>query len=206
MSLTGPQKESMRQPIETDRLRIRDIRDTDAEQLLELDSDPEVMRYIGTKPSDDVAWYRERIRNVYLAWQDHPWHGIRIVESRDGKNPFLGWVFVRPANAHPHAREIGWQRIDEVEIGYRYRQSAWGNGIATEAAVPLVERALADPATLAVVASAREDNLGSLRVLEKTGFLRTGKLLLPGFPEPVITLIRKRPAEFACPQQKQTTG
>jgi RimJ/RimL family protein N-acetyltransferase len=49
----------MREPLLTDRLILRDITDADAELLFDLDSDPEVMRYIGPQPAADVAGYRE---------------------------------------------------------------------------------------------------------------------------------------------------
>src|SRR5262245_1248421 len=143
----------MRESLLTDRLSLRDVTEADAELLLELDSDPEVMRYIGPRPADDVSWYLDRIRTVQIPWQAHPWHGVRLVFDR-ASNEFLGWVFIRPATAYKFAAEIGWIRRDEVEVGYRYRRSAWGRGIATEAATPLVRIALADPATTAVVGCA----------------------------------------------------
>ena len=121
--------------------------------------------------------------------QAHPWHGVRIVLDR-ASGAFLGWVFVRPATASLHAREIGWIRPDEVEVGYRYRRSAWGRGVATEAAAPLVQIALADPATTAVVACAHAGNAGSLRVLQKLGLERVGEVRLPVTNEPTVKLAR----------------
>jgi ribosomal-protein-alanine N-acetyltransferase len=179
----------MRQPLLTDRLILRDITEADAELLFELDSDPEVMRYIGTRPGPDVAAYRERTRTVYLPLQTHPWHGVRIVLDRAG-NEFLGWIFVRPAPDSKFARALGWTCSDEVEVGYRYRRSAWGRGLATEAAAPLVCIALADPATTAVVACALAGNRGSLRVLEKLSLERVGEVLLADTNEPTVKLAR----------------
>ena len=181
----------MREPIPTDRLILRDITEADAELLFDLDSDPEVMRYIGPRPSADVAAYRERTRTVYLPLQAHSWHGVRLVLERTSGD-FQGWVFVRPATGARDARAIGWKRDDEVEVGYRYRRSAWGRGIATEAATPLVHLALADPETSAVVACARADNEASLRVLEKLGLRRVGEVMLPETSEPIVKLARLR--------------
>jgi RimJ/RimL family protein N-acetyltransferase len=179
----------MRQPLLTDRLLLRDITEADAELLFELDSDPEVMRYIVPRPPPDVASYRDRTRTVYVPFQAHPWHGVRIVLDRTS-GAFLGWVLVRPATVHPYAPEIGWARPDEVEVGYRYRRSAWGRGVATEAATPLVQIALADPATTAVVACALAGNAPSLRVLEKLGLRRVGEVMLPQTNEPTVKLAR----------------
>src|SRR5262245_39727460 len=105
----------MREPLETGRLVLRDITEADAELLFDLDSDPEVMRYIGPRPAPDVGWYRERTRTVYVPHQAHPWHGVRLVHDR-ASGEFLGWVFVRPATGSWQARELGWTRPDEVEV------------------------------------------------------------------------------------------
>ena len=56
----------MREPLLTERLILRDITEADADLLFELDSDPEVMRYIGKRPAPDVAGYRDRARTVYV--------------------------------------------------------------------------------------------------------------------------------------------
>ncbi|MFO0970237.1 MAG: GNAT family N-acetyltransferase [Gemmataceae bacterium] len=179
----------MRQPLLTDRLILRDITEADAESLFALDGDPEVMRYIGSAPVPDVAWYRERIRTAYLPQQAHAWHGIRLVLDRAG-GAFLGWVFIRPATASKVAVDMGWSRPDEVEVGYRYGRSTWGRGIATEAATPLVQIALADPATTAIVACAHADNVASLRVLDKLGLKRVGEVTLPETGELTVKLAR----------------
>jgi len=181
----------MREPLLTDRLILRDITEADAELLFDLDSDPEVMRYIGPRPAPDVAGYRERTRTVYVPFQAHPWHGVRIVIDRSS-GEFLGWVFVGPATDSKIACAIGWTRPDEAEVGYRYRRSAWGRGLATEAATPLVRIALEDPATTAVVACALAGNAGSLRVLEKLGLERVGELTLPETDEPMVKLARAK--------------
>jgi ribosomal-protein-alanine N-acetyltransferase len=179
----------MRELLLTERLVLRDITEADAEWLFELDSDPEVMRYVGPRPAEDVSGYRDRTRTVYIPQQSHPWHGVRVVLDR-ASGEFLGWVFVRPATASRIAREIGWTRPEEIEVGYRYRRSAWGRGVATEAAAPLVRIALADSATTAVVACALAGNTGSLRVLEKLGLERTGEVTLPDEGVPTVKLAR----------------
>jgi ribosomal-protein-alanine N-acetyltransferase len=181
----------MRDSIFTERLILRDITEKDAESLFELDSDPEVMRYIGAMPAADVEAYRDRTRTVYLPQQQHPWHGVRIVLDR-ASGEFLGWVFIRPAPASKHAPEMDWTDPNEVEIGYRYVRSAWGRGIATEAAATLMKLALADPAVTAVTACALAGNAASLRVLEKLGLERVGEVTTPNTNQRAVKLRFKR--------------
>jgi len=179
----------MREPLLTGRLLLRDIEEGDAQSMLDLDSDPEVMRFIGPPPATEVGWYRERIRNVYLPYQAHPWHGVRLVHDR-ANGAFLGWVFVRPATAHIHAPSLGWNLPSNEEIGFRLHRHAWGRGFATEAATPLVQLALADPATTAVVACALVGNTRSLRALEKLGLQRVGEVRTPRANELTVKLSR----------------
>jgi RimJ/RimL family protein N-acetyltransferase len=178
----------MRPLILTERLILRDIVEEDAALLVELDSDPEVMRFIGTTLLD-LASYRERIRTTFVLWQAHPWKGIRIVLDRT-TGAFLGWVFIRDAAASKVAGELGWTRPDEVEVGFRYRRAAWGRGIATEAARPLLEAALADPDIAAVVGCASAGNIGSLNVLAKLGLDRVGEVVLSGESDATVLLGR----------------
>jgi RimJ/RimL family protein N-acetyltransferase len=181
----------MREAILTARLLLRDVTEADAVLLFELDADPEVMRYVGPRPPADVQWYRDRTRTVYVPMQVHPWHGARLVHHR-ANGEFLGWVFARPATDSLIAREVGWTCTDEIEVGYRFRRSAWGRGLATEAATALVEIALADPTTTAVVACSHAENTASLRVLAKLGLVRVSEVILAETNEPLIRLARGR--------------
>lgn len=183
--------DSMREPLLTERLLLRDCTEEDAATLLALDHDPEVMQAVGPPPAADVGWYVERIRTVYVPHRRHPWHGIRLVVDR-ATGRFLGWVFVRPAPASRDADAFGWHDPREEEIGYRYLPDAWGRGIATEAARAMLRIALADPATSAIVAAARRGNRRSLRVLEKLGLVPTGAVTLPDVDGPVVTLALAR--------------
>jgi RimJ/RimL family protein N-acetyltransferase len=147
----------MRKSFLTDRLFVRDIAEADAEFMFNLDSDSEVMRYIGPRLASDASWYRDLIRTKFVPQQMHPWHGVRVVFDRESGD-FLGSVSIRPASASKDAQALGWNRADEIEIGFRFRRSVWGRGVATEAVEPLVAIALADPATTAIVAYADASN------------------------------------------------
>ena len=180
----------MRNALLTERLILRDMTLADAQFLMELDADPEVMRYIGTPPPPELNSYRDRIRDVYLPWQTHPWYGVWIVAARDNGHAAesaLGWTFIRPANAARFAEEVGWDDPGEVEVGYRFCRSAWGSGIATEATRPLMALALADSVVTAIVACTHVDNLASQRVLEKLGLQRLDVRTLT---EPNVSVVR----------------
>ena len=62
-----------------------------------------------------------------------------------------------------------------IEIGYGMNPSSWGQGYATEAVGALIAFLLAQPNVRTVTAETLPNNIGSIRVLEKLGFVRTGE-------------------------------
>lgn len=61
-----------------------------------------------------------------------------------------------------------------AEIGYWLGETMWGRGIGTEALVLLTEHAFARMNVLRMFALPFADNAGSIRVLEKAGYIREG--------------------------------
>ena len=62
---------------------------------------------------------------------------------------------------------------DGTEPGYRLLPQFWGRGYATEGARALVAKAFTDLGADRVVATTMTVNVGSRRVLEKAGLVRT---------------------------------
>lgn len=90
-----------------------------------------------------------------------------MIEKATGD--FLGWFHFRPHEGDPP---------DQPELGYRLRTSAWGKGYATEGSRALIRKGFTDLDVRRVVASTYQDNLGSRRVMEKSGMklVRTYRL------------------------------
>jgi len=174
--------------LETERLRLRGFTDTgaDARLLFELDSDPEVMRFIGPFGMPTIDAYRERIRTVWLPYYaSRPTSGIwAAIET--ATDQFVGWCFVRPATDYKFAAEAGWFCPTEIELGYRLRRAAWGQGLATEASAALVRLAFTDPSVTAVVAAALTPNRASTRVMEKVGMSRVREFTIAGLDHPSV--------------------
>jgi len=59
----------------------------------------------------------------------------------------------------------------DTEVTYWIRRDFWGRGIATKALAALLEEVRVRP----VFARAAADNAGSIRVLERNGFVRVGE-------------------------------
>lgn len=168
----------MKTALETPRLVIRQLVPDDAASLVELDSDPAVMQYIGPSTAT-VEAYRERIETVYAGfYAQHRALGLWAVIERI-RGEFLGWICLRPAMAYKYAIEAGFQD-SEAELGYRFRQVAWGNGYATEASQAVMAVGWDEEPITAVVAAAHIDNRRSRHVMEKCGLTFVKEFASPG--------------------------
>jgi [ribosomal protein S5]-alanine N-acetyltransferase len=85
-----------------------------------------------------------------------------------------------------------------AEIGYWLGEAFWGRGIATEAVLLVSSHAFAELNFLRLFAIPFADNLGSIRVLEKTGYVREGLLRSSsvkfGLPKDQVMYARLNPA------------
>jgi RimJ/RimL family protein N-acetyltransferase len=73
--------------------------------------------------------------------------------------------------------------VRSAEIGYGVRSDRRGKGFATDALVALTRWALTDGGMQRVWLTANTDNIASVRVAEKAGFLREGTLRRSGLEE-----------------------
>jgi RimJ/RimL family protein N-acetyltransferase len=163
--------------LETERLLLREFTVADADNLVELDGDPEVMRYLtGGKETS-----RERIETVVVprilhTCQEFPGFGwFAAIEKPTGA--FQGWFGLWPPESGP-------VDLTNAEVGYRLRREAWGRGLATEGTRALIDRAFGELGVRRVWAKTMAVNTRSRRVMEKCGltYLRT---LFPHFDDPI---------------------
>jgi cysteine desulfurase family protein (TIGR01976 family) len=147
--------------LETERLVLRRLTEDDLDHLVELDGDPAVMRYLnGGQPTPREVIQSEILPRFLGYYERYDGFGVwAAVEKSSGD--FLGWFSLRPADG-----ESG-DSADEVHLGYRLRQAAWGKGYATEGARALIRKAFMELGACRVVASTYEENRASRRVMEK---------------------------------------
>lgn len=102
----------------------------------------------------------------------------RHVAGGEAGECFGVWVMVERASGTV-VGDIGFHGPPDdagtVEVGYSVVPSRRGRRYATEAAVALVDWALALPSVQAVVAGCDAGNVPSIRTLERAGFRRTGE-------------------------------
>jgi RimJ/RimL family protein N-acetyltransferase len=146
--------------LETERLLLRRFTHADVEHLVDLDSDPEVMRFISGGPPTPREVIEDDILPAYLDdYEQGDRYGFWVAIEK-GTGDFLGWFHFRPLEG---------MDPDEPELGYRLRRSAWGMGYATEGSRALIRKGFTELGVRRVVAFTFEDHIGSRRVMEKAG-------------------------------------
>ena len=146
--------------LETERLILRRFTPADVDHLVDLDGDPEVMRYLtggdGTPRTEIERDILPRFLGYYERGDDF---GFWAAHER-ASGEFLGWFSFRPHDDSPP---------DEASLGYRLRRAAWGRGYATEGVRALIRKGFAELGLRRVIANTYEYNLASRRVMEKAG-------------------------------------
>jgi RimJ/RimL family protein N-acetyltransferase len=145
--------------LETPRLAIRRFTEDDVDNLFDLNSDPEVMRYFGGRPTPREE-IRDRIIPFHLAVCDQfDRLGTWAAES-SATGEFLGWFHFRPGPGGD---------ITNIALGYRLRRAAWNQGYATEGSRALIRMGFTDLDVQRVFAHTLTVNTASRRVMEKCG-------------------------------------
>ena len=147
-------------PIESKRLTIREFHpEADAEAMLTVYGDPEVMRYvpgghfrgIGTVEARLKTYARESSRRGFSSWA--------VVERESGRLiGDAGFGIFQPTR--------------EIELGYTLARDCWGHGYATEAATACLAAGLSHLGAPRIIAVVDEENVASQLVAERIGMTR----------------------------------
>ena len=97
------------------------------------------------------------------------------IEHPEQRQWYAMWMIELPDGTH--VGELCFKGLNDdgsVEIGYGISEEHQGRGYATEAVSAVTRWALSQPGVTRVEAEAEEDNIASIRVLKKCGFIPTG--------------------------------
>lgn len=155
-----PQRPPRGRPtLSTDRLVLQPMSWDHLDDLVALDADPEVMRFLG----------RPRSREEVVTRMPG-----RLSPSDDALGLGFWCGFEQPSG-----RFAGWWCLSLegpglAEIGYRLHRHAWGRGLASEGAAALVEHGFATVGLERIVAETMAVNAGSRGVMRRLGMRHTG--------------------------------
>lgn len=149
--------------IETPRLLLREIIAQDAERIFLMDSNVEVMQYLGVKPVTTLEESEQTIKKIRKQYQENGIGRWAVIEKES--NLLIGWsglkVLTEPVNGYK----------DIYEIGYRFLPESWGKGYATESGRAVLDYGFNQMKLDIIYAYADIENADSCKILkDKFGF------------------------------------
>jgi ribosomal-protein-alanine N-acetyltransferase len=152
----------MKPIIETERFIIREILPIDAEGMFLLDSDPEVVKYVGHPPLSNIQQSVDVIVFIRKQYQTNGIGRWAVILKAD--NTFVGWAGLKLVTESTN------HHINYYDLGYRFQQAHWGKGYATEVCRAIIDYAFQQMQLHEIFAITDVDNTASRHILEKLGF------------------------------------
>lgn len=149
----------------SERTKLRPVQASDLEDIHRLQSYPETTRYntLGIPKDRSVT---KKILDDWLSdlSSSPPKSYTFAIENRTNAD-FIGLFGLKP-----------WApRFRAAEVWYTISPSLWGKGMATEVLTKALDFAFNELELHRIQAGVAVDNVGSIRVLEKSGFSREGR-------------------------------
>ncbi|MFN5418136.1 MAG: GNAT family N-acetyltransferase [Flavobacteriia bacterium] len=156
----------------TPRFILREILPTDLEAMFELDSEPDVHKYLGNTPVKSIEESEKIIQMVRQQYVDNG-IGRWAIEDKETKE-FVGWVGLKLLKYEVN-------KLTNIhDIGYRLIKKHWGKGIASETAAVALKYAFENLQLNEIYASAHVENQASNKILTKIGLKLIDTFLYDG--------------------------
>ncbi|MER5885721.1 GNAT family N-acetyltransferase [Streptomyces sp. NPDC001941] len=149
-------------------IRLRVPLDEDAYEWHRVFDDPEVMEFLGGRPSE-LSFYHEATARQRKHDAER---GFCLWTLLDEDDRVVGFTGAQPWGP-------AWGPTGEIEIGWRLARHAWGRGYATAAARETLER-LRAAGVRDVIAMVDEGNERSVAVTRRLGMRRAESYRAPG--------------------------
>ncbi len=144
----------MKKILETDRIILRELEESDLDRLAEIYADIEVMHYIGKGIVLTYEQSKRSIENWYKYYEKFGFGNWAAIEKESGK--FIGIC------------GLSWlEDKSDVEVSYLFSKDAWGKGYATETAKAINKYGFDVTGLKRIVALVYPQNTASIHVIEK---------------------------------------
>ncbi|UWX60886.1 GNAT family N-acetyltransferase [Chryseobacterium oranimense] len=157
--------------IETQRLILRKLEEKDVERMFLLDSNPEVMKYLGVPVLTEQSESLNVIRMIQKQYEENGVGRLAVIEKEAGL--LIGWSGLKLLTEEIN----GYKNV--LDLGYRYLPESWGKGYALEAAEASLELGFHQMKAEIIYAHAHSGNERSNHILKKLGFEKTGEFTEP---------------------------
>lgn len=146
--------------IETKRFYLRDIEPFDAQDIFILDSDPDVHEFLGKKPITSLAEAKKIIDYVRKQYKNYGIGRWAIIDKKT--KAFVGWCGLK-------YEKVLRSDFNYYDLGYRLKKQYWGNGIATETALAVIDYGFNHLNLDQIGGAADANHIASNKILQKVG-------------------------------------
>jgi RimJ/RimL family protein N-acetyltransferase len=164
--------------LETERLIIREHNLSDTTFSFELNSNPLVTRYTGDRAFENLQAAENLVYYVMNQYKENG-YGRWLVALKDSNEP-IGWCGLK---FHTDTKE--------TDIGYRFLESAWGKGYATESAKACIDYGFKHFNLDHIIGNDMKENLASINVFKKLGMTYLKDTLIDNIPSVTYELYKQ---------------
>ena len=150
--------------LETKRLIIRELRETDLEGMFALDSNTEVHKYLGNNPIKTKVEAEKEIQFIREQYKERGIGRFAVIEKETGE--FIGWSGFK-LNKGKKETLNGFESF--IDIGYRLIPKHWKKGFGLESAIACLDFGFKTLNYDIIYGAAAIENLGSNKILKKIG-------------------------------------
>ena len=147
---------SLKLPIQTARLTLREFREQDLASIVAYSGDARVTRYMFFGPRDEES-SREYLDSVLGSQNERPRTRFELAVEHTPTERVIG------------ACDLSMIETGVMDLGYMLEHASWGVGYATEVALALADAAFFDLNAERVISTVDINNKASVNVLEKAG-------------------------------------
>ncbi|PZQ02929.1 MAG: GNAT family N-acetyltransferase [Variovorax paradoxus] len=156
--------------LETSRLTLREIVESDAEDIIRIHGDAEHMRWFGSDPMRDVDGAAKLVA-MFASWRKEPVSGARWALELRNQPGLIGTCGLFRWNRN-------WR---SCTIGYEIAPAHQGRGYMKEALKTIITWGFRDVPLNRIEAQVHPDNTASLALLEALGFWQEGRQREAGY-------------------------
>ncbi len=150
--------------LESERLLYRPFELSDAQALFEMDSNPNVHKYLWQKPTLHID---ESIQIIEMLHKQYKENSIgRFATILKETSEFIGWTGIKFVNDHVENGNTNF-----YDYGYRLNEKFWNIGYASEATKTWLEYGFNEMNINVMNAYTHSENGASNHILSKSGFL-----------------------------------
>jgi len=156
--------------LQTSRLTLREIVESDAENILQIHGDAEHMKWFGSDPIPDIDGAK-RLITTFASWRNEPVSGARWAIELNDQPGLIGTCGLFRWNRN-------WR---SCIMGYEIAPAHQGKGYVKEALNAIITWGFREVPLNRIEAQVHPDNVASLALLAALGFLQEGRQREAGY-------------------------